>query len=72
MKGELAMVAMVRNLGSVCAAVAALAWTAQAQAQAPLSIPESDGGFLPWAVAGGIAALVVVPAFLNPKRSHLN
>lgn len=66
------MVAMVRKMGCVCAVVAALAWTADARAQATLLIPESDGGFLPWAVAGGIAALVVVPAFLNPKRSHLN
>lgn len=33
---------------------------------------EGDGGFLPWVVAAGIAVVICVTAFLNPKRSHLN
>ena len=63
---------LMRKTGWICAVVATLLWNSVAQAQTPLSIPESDGGFLPWAVAGGIAVMILVPAFLNPKRSHLN
>lgn len=43
-----------------------------AWAQTPLSLPDEDGGYLPWAIAGGIAAMVLTSAFLNPHRSHLN
>ena len=43
-----------------------------AQAQTPVSVPADDGGYLQWAVAGGIGLMVLIAAFLNPKRSHLN
>jgi hypothetical protein len=45
---------------------AATAW-----AQRPASVPAEGGGYLPWLIAAGIAVLVCVCAFLNPKRSHL-
>ncbi len=66
------MMNLLRKSGWICAVAGTMLWSSVAQAQTPLSIPESDGGFLPWAVAGGIAVMIVVPAFLNPKRSHLN
>lgn len=43
-----------------------------AYAQRPsLLAREETGGFLPWIIAVGIGVVVCLPAFLNPKRSHL-
>ncbi len=35
-------------------------------------MPEEDGGFIQWGIALGIALIACLPAFLNPKRSHLS
>ena len=43
-----------------------------ARAQTTTNVPEDDGGMLQWGVALGIAVLVVLTGFLNPKRSHLH
>ena len=32
---------------------------------------EETGGYLPWVIAVVIGVVVCLPAFLNPKRSHL-
>lgn len=46
--------------------MAATAW-AQKQGR----VPNEDGGWLQWGIAAGLVVVVCVPAFLNPKRSHL-
>ncbi len=46
-------------------------FAATARAQAPATLPGEDGGMLQWVVAGGIAVVVCLTAFLNPKRSHM-
>ena len=43
-----------------------------AWAQKPAKPPEDDSGVLQWVVAAGIAVIICVTAFMNPKRSHLN
>ena len=43
-----------------------------AWAQMPVhQMPEEESGMLPWGIAVGLAAIICVSAFLNPKRSHL-
>lgn len=59
-------------LKTVFAAVIVLGSVLPAWAQKPTRPPEGDGGVLPWVVALGIAVVICVTAFLNPKRSHLN
>ena len=59
-------------LKTVIAAVIVHGSALSAWAQKPTKPPEGDGGFLPWVVAAGIAVVICVTAFLNPKRSHLN
>jgi hypothetical protein len=41
-----------------------------ALAQKPAELPNDGAGILPWAIGGGIAVLMLIPPFLNPKRSH--
>ena len=43
-----------------------------AWAQKPAKLAEDDSGILQWVIAAGIAVVICVTAFLNPKRSHLN
>lgn len=47
-------------------------WTTALMAQTPVNITEESGGMLDWAVAAGLAAVVCVAGFWNPKRSHQN
>ena len=56
-------------LGMAAALHATLAATARAQT--PATLPGDGGGILPWAVAGVIAVVVCLTAFLNAKRSHM-
>jgi len=51
----------------VVQAVAVPAW-----AQKPAKLPEDESGVMQWVVAAGIAVVICVTAFLNPKRSHMN
>lgn len=60
------------GLKTVIAAVIVHGSALSAWAQKPTRPPEGDGGVLPWVVALGIAVVICVTAFLNPKRSHLN
>jgi hypothetical protein len=46
--------------------LAATAW-----AQKLGRIPDEDGGWLQWIVAAGLAVVILLSAFINPKRSHL-
>ena len=57
---------------TVLAAVIVHGSALSAWAQKPTRPSEGDGGFLPWVIAAGIAVVICVTAFLNPKRSHLN
>ncbi len=34
-------------------------------------VPDEDSGWLQWGIAVGLAVVICVSAFLNPKRSHL-
>lgn len=34
-------------------------------------IPDEDKGYVQWGIAIGAVALICLPAFINPKRSHL-
>jgi len=43
-----------------------LAWAAK-----KTRIPQEDKGYMQWAVALVAVALICLPAFINPKRSHL-
>ncbi len=52
------------------AALATHLTTASAWAQKPASLPGEDNGMIQAGVALGIAVLVCIPAFVNPKRSH--
>lgn len=47
-------------------------WTTTVMAQTPVTITEEGGGMLDWAIATGLAAIVCVAGFWNPKRSHQN
>ena len=49
-----------------------LANASTALAQRPARLPDEDGGLIQWAIAAGIIILICIPAFLNPKRSHLD
>lgn len=42
-----------------------------ALAQKPGRVPGDDAGWLQWLIAAGLAIIVLLPAFINPKRSHL-
>ena len=42
-----------------------------AMAQERATLPGEDGGALQWGVALGLAVVVLLTGFLNPKRSHL-
>jgi glycosyltransferase involved in cell wall biosynthesis len=45
---------------------------ASAWAQRPVhQMPEEESSLLPWGIALGLAAIICLSAFLNPKRSHL-
>lgn len=56
----------------VIAAVAVHGSALSAWAQRPTKPPEDESGILTWVIAAGIAIVICVTAFLNPKRSHLN
>ncbi len=43
-----------------------------AQAQVHATLPGEDGGMLQWGVAAGVAVVICLTGFLNPKRSHLH
>ena len=49
-----------------------LANTSSALAQRSARLPEEDNGLIQWAIGAGIVILIGIPAFLNPKRSHLD
>ena len=59
-------------LNTVIAAVIVHGSALSAWAQKPTKPPEGDSGILQWVIAAGIAVVICVTAFLNPKRSHLN
>lgn len=48
-------------------ALASPAW-----AQRPGSLPNEDASLLPWVIAVGAVVVMALPAFRNPKRSHLS
>lgn len=60
------------GLQTIIAAVVVHGSALSAWAQKPIKPPEDDGGVLTWVVAAGIAVIICITAFLNPKRSHLN
>ncbi len=60
------------GLKTILAAVIVHVSALSAWAQKLTKPPEGDGGILPWIIAAGIAVVICVTAFLNPKRSHLN
>jgi len=60
------------GLKTIVAAVFVHGSALSAWAQKPTKPPEGDSGVLPWVIAAGIAVVICITAFLNPKRSHLN
>lgn len=58
-------------LASAAYSIALLVFTANASAQTPGRVAGEDGGWLQWVVGLGLAAVIVVAGFLNPKRTHL-
>jgi len=44
---------------------------ASAWAQKPGRVADEDSGLIQWVIAGALAILICLPAFINPKRSHL-
>jgi len=59
-----------RTLAAAMVLIHVTSYPAQAQVQATL--PGEDGGMLQWGVAAGIAVVICLTGFLNPKRSHLH
>lgn len=65
---------LARNHGLAVAFVATVAGihggsgVAYAQKLAPMT--DKSAGFIPWAVAGGLGVVILLAAFINPKRSH--
>lgn len=52
-----------------------LAWHVlgvSAFAQRPGVLPNEDASFMPWIIAVGAVIVMALPAFRNPKRSHLS
>ena len=35
------------------------------------ALPDDDDKFIRWGIAAGVIVIIALPAFLNPKRSHL-
>ena len=54
---------------SGCVWLHVLGGTALAQKSVTMAKGEGSGS-LPWLIAGGIAVIVCVTGFLNPKRTH--
>lgn len=61
----------MKNVSMLAAAVVCLACPMSAMAQSPANLPGQDGGLITWGVAVGLAVIVLLTGFLNPKRSHL-
>lgn len=59
-------------LKTIVAAVAVHAVAVSAWAQKPAKLTEDESGVMQWVIAAGIAVVICVTAFLNPKRSHMN
>ena len=54
------------------AMVLVMHWTAaDAWAQRSTGLGDDEGVILRWAIAAGVVVIIGLPAFLNPKRSHL-
>jgi hypothetical protein len=61
-----------RNGNCLLASSAMVAMAASdAFAQSPATLPGVDKGWLQWVVGLGLAVVILLAAFLNPKRSHL-
>lgn len=43
-----------------------------AWAQTPARLTNEEQGVLVWVIAAGLIIVVGLPAFIKPKRSHLN
>lgn len=54
------------------AMVTVLAFAAPALAQRSAKPPGDESVTVQWAIAIGLLVVIGLPAFLNPKRSHLN
>lgn|GEM_PF-4456366 len=52
--------------------IVAVGSTSTLMAQTPVTVDEKGGGMLDWVVALGLAGIVCVAGFWNPKRSHQN
>lgn len=61
----------VKRIASVLAVSACVLPSAPAVAQTQANLPNEDSGLLAWAIAAGLAVIVLLTGFLNPKRSHL-
>ena len=60
------------RIGGAAAAMVALHATAGSVfAQTTPTLPPEEGGWIKWAIAGGVLAVVCLVGFLNAKRSHL-
>jgi len=59
-------------LNTLLAAVVVHAIALPAWAQRPAKPPEDEITVMQWVVAVGIAVVICVTAFMNPKRSHMN
>lgn len=60
------------RIGGAAAALGMLhAAAGSAFAQNTPPLPPEEGGWIKWAVAGGVLAVVCGVGFLNAKRSHL-
>ena len=61
----------MKNLARTTGLGACLAFPAAAWAQTSATLPNEGVSWISWAVAVGLAAIVLLTGFLNPKRSHL-
>ena len=64
-------IARHRTLGSAFV-LSLLAAPSVLLAQTPTKPPaDQEAGWVEWAIATGLAVLICITAFINPKRSHL-
>lgn len=62
---------MIRHLKTVTCLLMLHATASTVWAQTPAHVPEEEGGFFTWLVAGGLVAVICAAGFMNAKRSHM-
>lgn len=60
-----------RRWGLIAAGLAVHLAAGTAWAQRASRVVDDDSGLLQWGITVGLAVVICITAFINPKRSHL-